>query len=254
MSPHVHDINLVHRYLERELTEAERRDFELRLQQDSALKSMMIEHKQLIYGIRYSHLQQKIQQLKALEGTIAHAELPKEAKQRWLVPSWKRVAAIAASVVLVISVFVYFFTGKQTPEELYALHFEAYPNVFEPVVRDGTLPAATARAQAFAAYEEGNYAVAVSIFKDLLKKKEEAGILMLLGNSYLELGNTQEARNQFIKLINNYQEFDEQAKWYLGLSYLKDGDSKKAELILKELSNSEYNYAERAKDVLKKID
>ena len=64
-------------------------------------------------------------------------------------------------------------------------------------------------------------------------------MLLLLGNANLMLGNIEEAQNNFLTLIKNFDELDGQAKWYLGLSYLKQGQKEKAKLILQELGNPE---------------
>jgi cytochrome c-type biogenesis protein CcmH/NrfG len=57
-----------------------------------------------------------------------------------------------------------------------------------------------------------------------------------------------------ITLINDFEEYDVQAKWYLGLSYMKEGDVKSAKLILQELNDSEYSYSNKAKELLKRAD
>jgi TolA-binding protein len=251
MNPNLHDIDLIQRYLDRSLTDIEKANLEERLKNEPVLKTMYLEHQQLIKGIRYSYLQTKLQQLRALENTLPQLAAEKKGKRVWLVTYWKQAAAIAATVAFFAIGFV-LWNRPATPQELYAEHFKVYPNVFEPITRGEVNP--STRMEAFAAYEAGNYSQAAALFTNLLAEKEEAGMLMLLGNCNLVLGNTAEARSQFIRLINDFDDLDNQAKWYLGLSYLKDGDVKTAQLIFQELSNSEYSYAARAKKLLNKID
>jgi tetratricopeptide (TPR) repeat protein len=250
MNQQIPDIDLIQRYLDRTLTDAEKANLEERLKNEPVLKTMYLEHQQLIKGIRYSYLQTRLQQLRMLENTMPQMHNEKRNKQVWLVTYWKQTAAIAATVALFAIGFL-LWNKPATPEELYAEHFKIYPNVFEPITRGENKP--SMRTEAFAAYEAGNYAQAAALFNRLLAEKEEAGVLMLLGNCNLVLGNTAEARSQFIRLINDFDDLDNQAKWYLGLSYLKDGDLKTAQLILQELSNSEYSYAARARKLLNDI-
>jgi hypothetical protein len=87
----------------------------------------------------------------------------------------------------------------------------------------------------------------------LLVEKEEASILILLGNANLALGNVDAAQNNFLTLIKDFDEFDGQAKWFLGLSYLKKGEEKKARLILQELEDPQFTYSKKAKELLKNV-
>ncbi|MFN3841266.1 MAG: tetratricopeptide repeat protein [Cyclobacteriaceae bacterium] len=249
MNPNLHDSDLIQRYLDRSLTDSEKTNLEERLKKEPVLKTMYLEHQQLIKGIRYSYLQTRLQQLRALESTLP--QLQKKGKQVWLVAHWRQAAAIAATVAFFTIGYV-LWNKPAAPQELYAENFKVYPNVFEPITRGETQQ--SKRTEAFTAYESGNYETAATLFTQLLAEKEEAGMLMLLGNCYLVLGNIAEARNQFIKLINDFDDLDNQAKWYLGLSYLKEGDVKTAQLIFQELSNSEYSYAARAKKMLNKLE
>jgi tetratricopeptide (TPR) repeat protein len=109
------------------------------------------------------------------------------------------------------------------------------------------------RAKPFQDYEQKNYQAAAEGFKELLSIKEEPGILLLLGNSNLMLGKSEEAQENFTTLIRNYDEFDLQGKWFLSLSYLKSGDTENARKILKELGEMEVSYASRAKELLEKV-
>jgi hypothetical protein len=214
---------------------------------------MYLEQQQLISGIRYSHLQHKLEQLRALEVTLPEIELnTQKGKQIFLQRYWKPLAAVAASISIIVISFI-FLNRPDDPAELYASYFEPYPNIFEPIVR-GDNDVVNKRSTAFQAYESGNYAQAASLFSELLQEKKEPGMLLLLGNANLMLNNTKEARNNFITLINDFEEYDLQGKWYLGLSYLKEGDVKSAQLIMRELSNSEYSYAGKAKELLKKAE
>lgn len=213
---------------------------------------MYQEQKQLISGIRYAHLQHKLEQLKALEMTLPELEDNKPAgKQISLQQYWKPLAAAAACIFIIVVSFI-FLNRPDDPAELYANYFEPYPNIFEPTVRgDNTI---SKRSMAFQAYDANDYQKAASLFQELLAEKKEPGMLLLLGNANLILNNTKEARNNFITLINEYDEYDVQGKWYLGLSYLKEGDVKRAQLIMRELSNSEYSYAGKAKELLKRAE
>ena len=141
--------------------------------------------------------------------------------------------------------------GQQSTDELFASYFTPYPNVFEPTVRGNDV--ATVRTQAFQAYERKDYQTAALGFEALLSVKEDPGILLLLGNSNLMLGKAKEAQENFVTLINKYDDLDLQAKWFLSLSYLKSGDKENARKILEELGETEISYASKAKELLEKV-
>ncbi|HEY5825573.1 MAG TPA: tetratricopeptide repeat protein, partial [Cyclobacteriaceae bacterium] len=105
----------------------------------------------------------------------------------------------------------------------------------------------------FRAYDQGDYAKAATLFKEALTEKEDPGILLLLGNANLVLGNVEEAQHNFLTLIKDFDDLDAQAKLYLGLSYLKQGDSKKAKLILQELGDPAATYSKKAKELLNNL-
>jgi tetratricopeptide (TPR) repeat protein len=202
----------------------------------------------LIPGIRYSILNKKLDELRALEKALPPVE--SETPVVTIFPYWKPIAAAAAVVVAVVLLSL--FNRRESPEELFARNFEPYPNVFEPTQRggDATLDK---RATAFAMYEQKNYAEAAKLFSELLSEKEEPELLLLLGNANMVLNRDNEAKNNFLTLIRDFDMLDEQAKWFLSLCYLKSGEKEKAKLIWEELGDPKITYSEKAKNLLNKV-
>lgn len=248
MENRLSDMEWIERYLEQTLSAEEKKWMEQRLAEEPGFKTKYQEHKQLIDGIRYAHLHDKLVQLRTLEKTLPDIEKKPEGASIFMM-YWKPMAA-AASVALLVSVYL-IFNQPAKPEELYAQYFQVYPNVFEPTVRGNET--ADKRRDAFGAYDRGDYKTAVILFDELLKEKEEPGILILVGNANLMLGNIEQAQTNFLTLIKDFDDLDGQAKWYLGLSYLKQGNEKKARLILQELGDPEFTYSKKAKELLKNV-
>lgn len=246
MENNIHDIEWIERYLDTDLSPEEKSWMDKRLTLEPELKLLYQKHKELIEGIRYSHLQNKLEQLRAFENSLP----PIEAKGRILpfANYWKPLAA-AAALALLITTYI-LINQPPKPEALYAQYFQPYPNVFEPTLRGAEDKELSSRTLGFRAYDQGNYAEAVTLFTVALKEKEDPGILLLLGNANLVVGNVQDAQNNFLTLIKDFDDLDAQAKLYLGLSYLKQGDSKKAKLILQELGDPEATYSKKAKELL----
>jgi tetratricopeptide (TPR) repeat protein len=134
--------------------------------------------------------------------------------------------------------FVFLSSRTPTPLQLYAANFQPYPNAFEPTQRDANV-SRDKRATAFAAYEQKNYEVAATLFKELVAEKNEPEILLLLGNANMILDRDDEAMNNFQSLINEFDALDEQGKWYLSLCYVKSGEVDEAKKILKDIDSEQ---------------
>jgi len=200
-------------------------------------------------GIRYHVLHRELEKLRALEKALPAVE--EESTVVRMLHNWKPIAA-AAGILLVIT-FLFLLNSADSPEQLYAHNFEPYPNVFEPTQRGDNNEGDAIRAQAFSMYEQGKYQAARDLFEKLLAQKKEPELLLLLGNSNMVLENFDEAKNNFLTLIRDFDGLDEQAKWFLSLCYLKSGESEKAKLIWEELGDPKITYSEKAKKLLKEV-
>lgn len=246
MKPTEQDITLVEKYFDSELSAEELRDFNKRIEQDDSFKALFQREKIIIGAIRNQGLIDNLLYLKNIEEKIQGDQSHPAASG---IKGWYYYAAAAVIALLVTVTFL--LPGQDNTDELFAAYFTPYPNVVEPTLRGNDLT--TERAKAFQDYERKDYQSAAAGFERLLDIKEEPGILLLLGNSNLMLGKSEEAQENFITLIRQYDDFDLQAKWFLSLSYLKSGDTENARKILKELGETEVSYASRAKELLEKV-
>lgn len=241
------DIALVEKYFDDELNAAEMQHFTERMQSDESFKILVEQEKALITAIRFQGMTDDLQYLRKLESTLdASKVVPLHA------PSTKKwYFAAAAAIALIVVLAKVFIAPAPSSEELFQAYYKPYPNLFEPTVRGDVK--ATKRTEAFQAYEQGDYKKASLMFRELLKEKEESGILLLLGNCNLILGNVEEAKQNFTTLNSDFDELDIQAKWFLGLCYLKSGDVERAKTMLTELGQTEISYANKAKELLEKL-
>jgi tetratricopeptide (TPR) repeat protein len=249
-----YDITLLEKYFDRELTENEMIEFQDRLLTDMSFKALVDKEKVLVQQIRQAGLQKDLRYLETLEKNLSN---PKSIDGKTTGLFW-RYAIAAAIVGILITVGVMVYSPKESSEELFQAYFKPYTNVFDPTKR-GSKPTestqitdSTQRSKAFKAYDAGDYQKAADHFTRAYKEKPEAGVLLLLGNCNLILNNTQEAEKNFNTLYKDFDELDIQAKWFLSLCYLKDGDIDKARKELNELGETEVFYAEKAKELLKK--
>jgi tetratricopeptide (TPR) repeat protein len=242
------DITLVEKYFDAELNDTELKNFTTRMQSDENFKLLVEQEKALIAAIRFEGAASNLEYLDELE-----SKLQKETPIR-LSPGSNKWYYYAAAAVIGITVLVAVFTSsfKESPDQLFQAYFTPYPNMFEPTVRSSE-SSDSKRAEAFQAYEQGNYQKAATLFTELLKDNKDAGMLLLLGNSNMMVDNLEEAKNNFITLNEDFDDLDMQAKWYLSLCYLKSGETEKAQALLKELGATEISYATKAKELLEKV-
>jgi tetratricopeptide (TPR) repeat protein len=242
------DVALVEKYFDEELSDAEMKNFTMKLNSDENFKQLVEQEKALIAAIRYEGAASNLQYLDELE-----TKLQKETPIRLSSGSNKWYYYAAAAVIGMTALVVVFTSSfKENPDQLFQAYFTPYPNMFEPTLRSNE-SSDSKRAQAFQAYEQGDYQKAAALFSELLKDNKDAGMLLLLGNSNLILGNLDEAEANFITLNGDFDDLDMQAKWYLSLCYLKNGETEKAQALLKELGDTEISYATKAKELLEKV-
>ncbi len=240
----LHDIELIERYFDNNLTETENDQMQDRLNKDMEFQKLFTQEKLLINTIRSQAAQKNLNYLKEIEHSFNQPTL------RYFKENWYYFAA--AACIALIALVVIWPQHKDTPEDLYAAYFKPHPNVFEPSLR--STGDVTARKQAFQAYEQGDYQRASLLLSALIKENKEPGMLMLLGNSNLVLGKTAESKQNFMDLITNYDDLDLQAKWYLSLCYLRNGEIEPTRKLLKEIVNTDFEYSSKADELLKKLD
>lgn len=232
------DIELLERYHNHALGDRERTAVEQRLKEDESFRDLDNDFKVLLAGIREvsrKNIKHELEQIEAKQATR-------------VVPFRTWAVGIAASVVLVV--VAYWLWPRPTEgEKLFAQYFEPYPNVIMPTVRGDLEPDTTLMAKAYRAYDREDYQSAISLFEQLKAKDE--GTLLYLGNSYLAIGQTQQAVALFLKLKSDYHVFDEQAEWYLVLCYLQLNENGRAKKAVDELIGRDSPYDEKAKQLLK---
>lgn len=242
------DIALVEKYFDAELNDAELKTFTTRLESDENFKLLVEQEKALIAAVRYEGAAANLQYLEDLE-----SKLQKETPIRLSTGSTKWYYYAAAAVIgITVVVAVFMNSFKENPDQLFQAYFTPYTNMFEPALRSNEA-IDSKRAEAFQAYDQRDYQKAATLFTELLKDNKDAGMLLLLGNSNLVLGNLEEAKANFITLDQDFDDLDMQAKWYLSLCYLKIGETEKARAILRELGATEISYATKARELLEKV-
>lgn len=228
------DTSWIDRYFEGDLTPEEKQLLEQRLADDPALKSEWDYRHALKKAI---HRKERAEMKNFLE----ELERRRLRKRRFL-------TGAAASLVLLTG--MWFYLMGDNSRAVAEAYFHPLPNMVSPVVRSADLPGKAAAA--FRAYEAENYSLAVQEFKAI---GEADYAVLYQAVSYLAIDSTEAAFN----LLNGFVTSDENLplesyrKWYLGITWLRKGEKKRAELLFAQLTSYDNPVRENARQLLKQL-
>ena len=158
---------------------------------------------------------------------------------------------IAASVVVLLGISLFFINQTPSNDKLYATYFEPFPNTESPIVRGSTQK--DIKNDAFAAYEQGNYKSAVQFFHNLTETTQEEYVPFYNAISLMMLDDIEAAATIFEK-IQWSSDYQGKVNWYLSLCHIKQHKPEKAKALLRDVvENQSYNH-EKAKKLLRKLE
>ena len=199
-------------------------------------------------GIRFSHLHDKLQHLKSLEAGLPPVKENVISLRTYWLP-------LATAAVLLISLTFWLYTSDgpaSVNEKLYAAYFEPFDSPGSGLTRS-TEDDLTLKAKAYRAYDAKDYETASRLFDDVLKEKDDAIVHLCLGNSWLAMNKPEEAEKVFQHILENHGDLVTQAKWYLALTFLRQGKIERTKATLWEISDSS-TYGNDARELLKQLD
>ncbi len=175
---------------------------------------------------------------------------PKERFSR----SGRLIGAGLGLIVILFAIALLFNNAAKptyTPDEL----FETY---YQPLT-DNSFQARGNNQETDQLFREGidlylaaNYNEANLKFDQLRQQNEgplAPEVLLYSGLTKTANGDYPQAIELFKSLLSSSDQFNQEAKWYLGLCYLKSGDTQKAKPILEELADQKF-YMKKAQNIL----
>jgi tetratricopeptide (TPR) repeat protein len=139
-------------------------------------------------------------------------------------------------------------TGK-----LYNTYYKPFDAV-SPVTRSINSNTTDNYAAAIESYRTGNYQQAAIMFAELLQKDQfVVSSQFFLGLSQLAINNNDQAINLLTATANNSGEYGKEARWYLGLAYLKTENRLKAAECFEYLAGTGGFYKERSEKILLRL-
>ncbi len=236
---------LIHKYFLQTLTDQERVELDMLLENDAEFKATF----ELEKDLQAVLIDTGKDDLRAQFVDFENQDVEQE--QETPFPFFLKYA-IAACVIIGLSVYgSKFFINTTNTDDLFAQNFEAYRNIVQPIERGEGLD--TPEEEAFFKYETKEYQAAIESFQTEFSKTEKPYYLFYTANAYLALGDTKKA----IPLLEKHQSFKdnfyEKSQWYLALAYIKDKNKSKSIPLLETISRSDGYHHKEAKILLKAI-
>lgn len=227
------------KYLQGELTEKERPEFDALLKNDADFKAEVEFHSDLKRVTEAEDDEQFKEMLSDFESE-ARMERPsvKRFPRKWLV---------AASIVLLIGLTYFFAVDySASTQDLFVNNFEPYRNVVHPVTRGEE--GQNKKTNAFVAYQTGDYETALPIMAELYANTKEPYYLFYRANALIELNRAKEAVPLLQEHLRTGDSLTKNSEWYLVMAYLQLDDKKNAKKMLQEVvKNGAYKVEEAQK-------
>ncbi|WP_422079402.1 tetratricopeptide repeat protein [Ulvibacterium sp.] len=160
------------------------------------------------------------------------------------------ILAAAASISILIALVFYPNTSMDNPQLLAQQYLQeqhfSHPGTFKGA--DSTME--RQRSQAIASFNNGDFSNAITHFNTLTSPTAEDSYY--LGLSYLMDEQYGPAIGNFEKSMATSERFMEEARWFMGLAQLLEGDTEKAEETLNGIDPNAWKYKE-ARSLLEKM-
>ncbi|TYB75902.1 hypothetical protein [Bizionia myxarmorum] len=227
---------LLNHYFENSLSAEETLAFDNLRLTDSAFAEEVVFQRKLKMAIT-------LEERALLKERLQKYESKKQPNLKWLY--------VAASFLLLIGLSFWYTNQGPNYDKLYASYFEVYPNLVDPVVRNGN-DEKTVTTEAFIAYENGDFAKASQLFETISKNNPEEYALFYKAISLMKLNQLEQAAVIFANIPWS-SSYKDHATWYLALVKVKQKDVSESKKLLESLSVNSL-YTKEAKELLQKLD
>lgn len=162
------------------------------------------------------------------------------------------ISLLAASLVGAVILFKTLLPSSN-PEKVFNTYYKSFDAV-SPVTRSINSDAGGIYTSAIGNYKSGDYQSAATGFsKAVLNDPSFGSPRFFLGLTDMALGNYDQAVSQLTTAVNGSGEYVKEAQWYLGLAYLKAGNTLKASACFEDLAHSDGFYRERSEKILRRL-
>jgi tetratricopeptide (TPR) repeat protein len=246
------DLEFLIRYLDGDLTEEQKREFQEQLKTNSSLANNLefIQDMDQLLGDR--HMADFEDSLKEVENVLFQKQEKEKSSRKFFLGKVLAIAGVIAILIMGTAYFLFFKSGKLNTDALYSQYYQKLDAGF---VNRSEAPGKDDFIQAIQYYDAGKYNQAITLFQKIINSDPSNNAARLfLGICYSETKQYPHAVPLFLGIVKqNDLAFKEHAYWYLSLCYLKLNDIPRAKQNLKILISSQSFYVEKASELLKKL-
>lgn len=164
-----------------------------------------------------------------------------------------RYASLSAAAILGAFLLLRALLPSSDPEKLFNSYYEPFA-AMSTMTRSIDNDESNIYSLAIESYKSGDFQKAADGFSSVLE--QDPSIIsskFFLGLSQLAIKNYDGAVNLLSAAANNSGEYGKEARWYLGLAYLKTSDKEKAIECFTILAGSDGFYRERSEKILRRL-
>lgn len=175
---------------------------------------------------------------------------PKKGSGRRLFMSY---ASLSAAALIGVFLLIRTLLPSSNPEKIFESYYKPF-NAMSPVTRSMNSNETEDYSSAIESYRTGNYQKAATGFANVIEKDPSAvSPQFYMALSLLALRNYDQAINLFERIANDSGIYGKEARWYMGLTYLKTNNKQKASECFDYLVRSDGYFRERSEKILRRL-
>ena len=164
-----------------------------------------------------------------------------------------RYASLLAAALIGAFILIRTLLPSGNPDVIFDSYYKPF-DAISPVTRSMNNNETDIYSLAIGSYKTGDYHRAAREFSEIiLKDPTVVSPRFFMGLTQLALKNYDQTINLLSGVIDDSGEYSKEAKWYLGLTYLKSGNKPKAVECFEYLAKSTGFYSERSEAILRRL-
>ncbi|UII33188.1 tetratricopeptide repeat protein [Fulvivirga ulvae] len=240
------DYHLIEKYLNNNLTEAEQKDFELKMQ-DADFADTVRVYTEVNESLQAKEKRKEGEEhLKHTLKTVSEEFFATSKKKGKVVPLRNIYWATAACIILALSFLFILNWSSDAPEYSNYAHYE-------PLALSSRSDNQSLTIAAEETFNNGKYAEAAALLEQLSETDpDNPRLKVYLALSYIETENYTQAEHLLAEVQQGTSIFQSTASWYLALSFLKQGNEKACKKQLSKIQEGS-PYFEESRALLEEL-
>lgn len=245
------DMEYINQYLAGELGGKDLHIFQKRVDEDAAFAQELALQKKLREAITSHDTQRLDQVLREIGQDWDKRHSSHIQRLHWFRTPYKIAAIITLLIAVGALVYITKYLSPPSSQELFHTYYK--PPVPSRSRGQGNMNDLALSNRAFDHYENGEYTQALGYFKDpAVLAMGSVKMTFYTAHSYLNVQEAEKAIQHFKEVIEHGDNvYIVESKWYLSLSYLKQGDLTNAKEQLRQIRSSKYKT--ETEELLKEI-